>query len=200
MTWSKEEDFVLSLYNRSLLARFEVDEILKILDEAHDTIRNSFPKLPEVLKKALSTRLEIRRTFLAAVDFGHSNHKETIRDWETCNALLPVLKTTHHLGKPVEGSFSVKLQRKLASTVPPRAVVVVNFDDAWDIFSRICHGGESAYRILDYHGGTWLQVCSCSTSARFQKINIGGTCRISYGPSNQERHSHRHTSDVCFNH
>lgn len=155
----KEEDFVLSLYNRSLLSRFDASDITNILQKAQDIIQIGSLGVSENLKQALSTRIEIRKYLLAAVDVSHSDNKEDGVAWEACKRLLPILHETNQLGKPVESSFSVKMQRKLASTVPPRSVVVVSFDDAWDLLSKICQGSRDAYRILEYHGGTWLQVC-----------------------------------------
>ena len=176
----KEEDFVLSLYNRSLLSRFESNDIFSLLDKAQDTIQNGSLNLSAVLKQALSTRIELRARFLAAVDIDRSDHEQRRKDWEACNKLLPIFKETSNLGKPVESSFSVKMQRKLASTVPPRSIVVVNFDDAWKLLSEICQSGGDAYHILDYRGGTWLQVRSGSNFFSLVS-NTDRTRRTSYG-------------------
>ena len=155
---SKEEDFVLSLYNRSLLSKFDVDDIMNLLNKAQASIQNGSLDLPETLKQALSTRIELRAHLLAAVDVGQSNDKDRAGVWEACIELLSILRETNKVGQRVESSFSVKMQRKLASTVPPRPIVDIKFDDAWGLLSSVCQCGRDAYRILDYHGGTWLQV------------------------------------------
>ena len=159
LIFSKEEDLVLSLYNRSLLNRFAIDDIMTLLKKAHDFIQGNLLELPATLKQALSTRIELRLHLLAAFDSEQVDNKERTRDWIACTELLSTLKETSKLGKPVEDSFSIKLQRKLASTVPPRPIVDVDFDSAWDLLSRICICGRDAYRILDNHGGNQLQVC-----------------------------------------
>lgn len=46
-------------------------------------------------------------------------------------------RRTHLLGESVESAFSTKLQRRLASTVPPRPMVTVSMDAAWSFWARM---------------------------------------------------------------
>lgn len=62
------------------------------------------------------------------------------------------------LAKSVPDSFSVKLQRKLASSVPPRPVVSVEFVTAFDHLERICRDGKILTEVLDYHDSQSLMV------------------------------------------
>ena len=133
---------------------------MDLLNRAQEVIQGESLGLTEPLKRALSTRIEFRAHLLAAVDIDQMIDKERAGDWAVCIELLSSLKETYEVGKPVESSFSIKMQRKLASTVPPRPIVDVKFDDAWDLLNRLCQSGKDAYRILEYHGGSQLQVCS----------------------------------------
>ena len=157
---------MLSLYNRNLLSNFAIEDMLELLNAAQAYIETDLPNLSPTLKHALKIRLEFRVCILLAVDVEKSSERERADDWGRCIALLPDLKETRKCGKPVESSFSAKLQRKLASTVPPRPIVEITFDDAWDLLSRICSCGRDAYFILDYHGGSRLQVRNEKTRKR----------------------------------
>jgi hypothetical protein len=78
--------------------------------------------------------------------------------WEELSRTLPELKTSHQLGKPVPESFSIKLQRKLASTVPPRPMVNVSFEDAFEHLERLCQDGVTASEVMNYHDSHSLMV------------------------------------------
>ena len=92
------------------------------------------------------------------MDIENIADRRRIDHWEGCINLLSNLRDTHSFGKAVPESFSVKVQRRLASTVPPRPVVDVEFEDAFDLLQRLCRDSRDAYYILDYFGGTQLQV------------------------------------------
>ena len=163
---------MLSLYNRNLLSNFAVEDILRLLNEAQAFIETDLLDLSPTLKHALTIRLEVRLCMLMAVDVDKSSERGRADDWGCCIAILPDLKETRPCGKPVESSFSAKLQRKLASTVPPRLIVKITFDEAWDLLNRICGCGRDAYLILDYHGGSRLQVCSKRNFLRFYDLGM----------------------------
>jgi hypothetical protein len=78
--------------------------------------------------------------------------------WEEAIALLPQIISTHALGKPVEDAFSTKLQRKLASTMPPRPIVQLKFDDAFSHLSRLFKDGREVIGVLNYTDSQCLQV------------------------------------------
>jgi N-alpha-acetyltransferase 35, NatC auxiliary subunit len=81
--------------------------------------------------------------------------------WADLQILLPGLKSTTKLGKPVPASFSVKLQRKLASTVPPRPIVQVGQEAAFDQLERLCRDGAVAVEVLKYYDSHSLMVSHC---------------------------------------
>lgn len=64
-----------------------------------------------------------------------------------------------HLGKSVPEAFSWKIQRRLASTVPPRPMVHVSAADATAHMTRFCQDAVDVQQILEYRGPYNLQVC-----------------------------------------
>lgn len=156
----KEEDFVANLYNRRLLTYCELPEIDKELNEAIVYLAKDTTIIEKGLKDAIIGRLELRRKLLSAVKLGElvDPHKGPI--WSRCSELLPALISTTKLGTPVERSFSTKIQRRLASSVPPRPIVKISFHDALASLTKLCQYSKEAYQILDYHGGPHLLVRS----------------------------------------
>ena len=122
-------------------------------------------------KQALLSRLKLRRVLLSAVQPRGSLELQRAKLWEDCLELLPVLSQTNKLGMPPEDSFSIKIQRKLASTVPPRPIVQIGFDEALSRLEGICRNARDAYRILECQTGTRLMVSNfdfwCSTEKFF---------------------------------
>jgi hypothetical protein len=113
------------------------------------------------LKHALTTRLEFRKAFLTALDLdcplGHLGHY-----WSPILASLTVINATQQVGKVVPGSFSTKIQRRLASTVPPRPIVELEFKDAFEKLKQLCIDCEEATRFtnlpadpLEYESFLW---------------------------------------------
>ena len=68
--------------------------------------------------------------------------------WPPVSQGMVIVKATHQLGKPVAGAFSTKMQRRLASTVPPRPSVELDFKDALDLLEHLCVDCEEATRFI----------------------------------------------------
>lgn len=69
--------------------------------------------------------------------------------WPPILESVQTLKTTHQLGQPVPGAFSSKMQRRLASTVPPRPTVELDFNDALEQLQQLCTDCSEATRFAD---------------------------------------------------
>ncbi|PSS22902.1 hypothetical protein M430DRAFT_33575 [Amorphotheca resinae ATCC 22711] len=147
----EEEDFVTHTYNRSLLDRLDHEQILKLLEETIELLSGSDKMLPEV-KSALSCRLRFRAKFLRTVEMAPSRTTPGLKAvWNELLDFLPELKLSSKLGKPVPKSFSVKVQRKLASTVPPRPIAQVSQEAAFDHLERLCRDASVVVEVLEYH-------------------------------------------------
>ncbi|RDW71406.1 putative MAK10 [Coleophoma cylindrospora] len=145
----EEEDFVTHTYNRNLLEAIDHDSIVDLLETTANLLSGS--DIDPDLKYALRSRLELRAVFLKTVEVADSRSAtETKGLWEELLSFVPMLKKTHNLGKAVPQSFSVKLQRKLASTIPPRPIVHVSLDAAHAHFEKLCRDGADCLQVFDY--------------------------------------------------
>jgi hypothetical protein len=112
------------------------------------------------MKDALKCRLQFRIVFLNAVEMANSRRSfiaiKTV--WEELSKFLPELKSSSKLGKSVSNAFSVKIQRKLASTVPPRPIVQVSQEAAYDHFERLCRDAALVVEVLKYYDSHSLMV------------------------------------------
>lgn len=79
-------------------------------------------------------------------------------NFTSCIAQLRPLTETVALGKPVPDAFSLKIQRKLASTVPPRPMVNITSDDALAHLKRLCQDAIDMQQMLDYTGPSNFKV------------------------------------------
>ena len=110
-------------------------------------------------------RLKFRIAFLIAVSAAEERGLPHLRSaWDGLIAALPNVSTSGDLAKPVPEAFSSKLQRKLASTVPPRPVVNIAFETAYDHLERLCHDGRALIEVLNYHDSHSLMVSDFETS------------------------------------
>ena len=151
----QEEDFVTHLYNRSLLSGIASAQILSLLEEASTWLDDC----KYTVASALKQRLQFRTALLRALASDHSSlNDDSTRHWDTCAGLLSKIKDSSRMGKPVCESFSIKVQRKLASTVPPRPIVEQKFEDALHYIERLCKDAKDILRALDYRGSNNLLV------------------------------------------
>ncbi|KAL1970414.1 hypothetical protein VTN77DRAFT_5575 [Rasamsonia byssochlamydoides] len=155
----EEEDFVAQLYNRSLLTEFDIESLQKIVNQAVSWLNEQEGRVDDGVKQALVDRLEFRKHFLTAlgqdIDVVHTRSKGP---FVSCLSLVLAIEKSVSLGKPVPEAFSLKIQRKLASTVPPRPMVTISSKDAIDHLRRFCRDAIDIQEILDYSGSYNLRV------------------------------------------
>lgn len=105
-------------------------------------------EINDVLRAAIIARLQFRKDFITALDLDCpldllSNY------WPPILQNITAISSTHQLGKIVPGSFSTKIQRRLASTVPPRPIVELEFKDALETLKQLRTDCEEATRFAD---------------------------------------------------
>lgn len=112
------------------------------------------------VRRALAQRLGFRFSFLTAVSTveDRSIPFEVKKSWTAALESLPGLKSELELSKSVPEAFSAKLQRKLASTVPPRPVVTVEIGAAYAHLERLCQDGLIVTEVLNFHDSHSLMV------------------------------------------
>ncbi|KAM0276888.1 hypothetical protein ACHAQH_006306 [Verticillium albo-atrum] len=156
----EEEDFVTNTYHRNLLDDFSIDSVRQVIQETSDLLRGLGDSVPADMIKALNDRLLLRYTFLAAIDaIQYRTAPDLIRGpWKESLNMVQALQSSHALAKDVPEAFSAKLQRKLASTMPPRPIVQLSFDDAFVHVKRLFQDGVEVIDVLDYHDSQCLQT------------------------------------------
>lgn len=111
---------------------------------------------------ALESRLQLRLRFLDAVDLS-SIRNDTSQapklPWVQMKRLIDDIENQHVLGKPVPEAFSTKLQRRLASTMPPRPMVKLSFEECMTHFKRLVQNGNEVIDVLQYKDPQSLLVC-----------------------------------------
>ncbi|KAJ5823852.1 NatC N(alpha)-terminal acetyltransferase Mak10 subunit [Penicillium robsamsonii] len=148
----EEEDFVSQLYNRNLLSAWSISHFHRLLDQAVAWVAEQ-TDIDQKLKDAIHCRLVFRHEFLSALDQDlEVLETRSTKNFSSCIAQLQPLSETVALGRPVPDAFSLKIQRKLASTVPPRPMVNINSDDALAHLKRLCQDAIDMQQMLDYTG------------------------------------------------
>ncbi|KAJ5485594.1 hypothetical protein N7539_005582 [Penicillium diatomitis] len=148
----EEEDFVTQLYNRNLLSGIDSSHFYRLLDQAIDWVENQ-DTIRSDFKDAIRSRLCLRREFLASVDQDlEILETQSTESFKLCLNHLASVADTVTLGKPVPEAFSLKLQRKLASTVPPRPIVHIKQEAALEQMRRLCQDAIDMQQMLDYRG------------------------------------------------
>ncbi|EHA25269.1 hypothetical protein ASPNIDRAFT_211551 [Aspergillus niger ATCC 1015] len=149
----EEEDFVTQLYNRTLLSQFEPELFYSLLDQAIYWVDEQKGKLDEKLQQAIKIRLLFRRDFLKGMEQDINVIETRSKEpFLACLSQLDDMAKSTTLGAQVPDSFSWKIQRKLASTVPPRPLVNINFDDALAHLRRLCQDAIDLQEVIDYRG------------------------------------------------
>ncbi|KAI1472102.1 Mak10-domain-containing protein [Daldinia caldariorum] len=149
----EEEDFVTHTYGRDLLLDITVGSVNNILQQARIDLRAASNEIAKDISAALDLRLELRIAFLRAIDLSSlrkSNPDSLKMPWIQMKGLLEHIKKQHSLGKPVPEAFSTKLQRRLASTMPPRPMVQPSFEESYDHFKQLFQDGVDIMDILKY--------------------------------------------------
>lgn len=129
----EEEDFNTQTFTKNLLIDFPDESFWQLVLESKQWLTHQYEnkRLEWKQYKALLARLLLNSRLLEVVFPSPQDSPlgQTPFD-DSFDQILDCIKETHGLGVPVVDAFSSKMQRRLASTVPPRPVATVPFDDA----------------------------------------------------------------------
>ena len=142
----KEEDFVSNTYNRDLLSSIGVDDLVDEILKAQETLKG-LSEVSAEIKEGIDARLKLR---VALLD----------EDWRHALSVLKAVEDSHSLGRDVPEAVSVKLQRQLASTMPPRPIIQLSFEESMGHLTRLAQDALEVGDVLDYKDSQSLQVCS----------------------------------------
>lgn len=161
LTWKQEEDFVTNTYRRSLLDHIDTEDIRSALSDASLLTYKRRDVIKQDVAEALGYRLEFREEFLRAIALAaEPGHKpaDLQAPWDHMGMLWEAINKSHSLGTSVPEAFSTKIQRKLASTMPPRPIVQLSFEDAHSHFRRLIVDGKEVVKVLDFTDSQSLLV------------------------------------------
>ncbi|OKL55867.1 hypothetical protein UA08_08865 [Talaromyces atroroseus] len=174
---AQEEDFVPQLYNRSLLSEYDIGPVKKVLDAAVEYLEKHGDGIDDNVKRALIDRLWLRNHFLEAlnkdVDAVISRDRES---FISCQALVSPIESSVAYGNPNLDAFTLKIQRKLASTIPPRPMVTISAKTALGFLKRLFQDAIDMHEILDYTNPNDLRVCIWTIASRKPQPGIYIRC------------------------
>lgn len=125
---------------------------VKMIDQAISWIDQQEGAIDEKLRDAIKCRLSLRRGLLHALGGDVKIQTKSTEHFTACLPQVTSLSDFSSLGKPIPEAFSEKIQRKLASTVPPRPIVRISFEDALAHLKRLCQDAIDLREVLDYRG------------------------------------------------
>ncbi|GAP90122.1 putative n-alpha-acetyltransferase auxiliary subunit [Rosellinia necatrix] len=149
----EEEDFVTNTYERHLLSHIPLPAIKDMLQNAITKLQTLGDEFPQDICAALASRLELRIAFLEAIDLSvvrHDTSDAPKLPWIRMRRLIDDFEKQHALGKPVPEAFSTKMQRRLTSTMPPRPMVKLSFEECISHFKRFLQNGNEVIDVLQY--------------------------------------------------
>ena len=151
-------------YNRSLLENIDRYEIRDEIVAARKAIHDLRHTLPAEMADALTFRLEFRTAFLRAIELSElrSDPESLSLPWSQMQGVWEAINKSRHLGTPVPEAFSTKIQRRLASTMPPRPIVQPSPEETHEHFKKLIADGINVLGILNYADSQSLLVCLAS--------------------------------------
>ncbi|KAJ9504378.1 N-alpha-acetyltransferase, non-catalitic subunit [Exophiala xenobiotica] len=144
----EEEDFASQIFNRPLLHIFSPNEILSGLQSAQAWLTQS--DLSTESKEALADRLNLRSSFLKLLHICSEGDRPDESLHDECIAFLDRIEATTSIGRAVSTeAFTLKIQRKLASSVPPRPMVAIERPKAFPFLRQLITDTITAFQLLD---------------------------------------------------
>ena len=161
------------IFHRELLHRLSSEDILTTLDRALEYLENA--SIQEPHRIAIRHRLQSRRQILMLLKIASDASRLNECCSSKCLDLLENIKQSTSLGSPVPQAFSLKIQRTLASSVPPRPMIRIESRDAFVFMTQLLLDLSNVHELLtlDHPGrllpGYWTfmsRTPSCSVYVR----------------------------------
>lgn len=156
----QEEDFTSQLFHRELLRRFEPGSILEITDTALSWLRIDGPH--KTALAAIQNRVLFQQQFLKTLTANVSSREIDQSAVQLTLGMLREVEKTTKLGAPINDCFSLKLQRKLASSVPPKPMIRISEEQTFSYLNQLFIDSANALRVLDmtndndFLGSYWI--------------------------------------------
>jgi N-alpha-acetyltransferase 35, NatC auxiliary subunit len=142
LTNEQEEDFATQVYNREMLRSFTTDQII---DEMQTAILLSLEEDALPHRAELIDRLNFRIAFLELLsDCGGSIPPTDMK----ASTLFAKTDPSTSPSEALPAAFNIKIQRRLASSVPPRPEVTCSPSEAFAYFTRMLSDIQTAFEIF----------------------------------------------------
>lgn len=124
-----------------------VDDILVALQSARTNL--STLSLAPDLEAAIAARLDLRLSFLSMLQScADASMPDPVRVGNH-RSIIELVQASSHLGKAATSEvFTLKIQRRLASSVPPRPMVVINHQESFKFLARLFTDSINAFELL----------------------------------------------------
>ena len=181
-----------------MLPFLNIDDVEGLLDQAIWLIEAKKDSCPDHIREALISRFIFRKRFLRAVALDPCVLKEEYAaSWRNCSSALPLLLDSSKYGSTVPQSFSAKIQRRFASTVPPRPVIMNDLKDTYDYLQRFFDDAEAAGGVFDCLKGSQIFVRS---RIEYKPGSVLIVCRRLYQSLRRESYNLLCMYDACCHH
>ncbi len=158
----EDEDVSTYAFELSLLEEIEVNEVKTVLFGAVEWLESARHTYPQEITpkafEALSCRLLFRVAFLEAFDYEYGAKQAVLKE---CLNLLSTIEASTYTETKIDTNtfFTISIQRKLASTVPPRPMVRMETVEAFHFVRRLLEDSNNIFNIFVAPSAATLKVC-----------------------------------------
>lgn len=143
--YNQEEDFTTQLFNRELLHRFSSESILENAQYALQVLQSA--NFESEVSTALAGRIRLRCEILQMLVHHAAGQSIDDTSFQAMHDIFDQVQSTSSFGVEVKDAFSTKLQRRLASTVPPRPMVTVSMDQVWTFWHQMLYDCQNIFSV-----------------------------------------------------
>ncbi|RMD43227.1 hypothetical protein DV735_g1954, partial [Chaetothyriales sp. CBS 134920] len=167
----EEEDFATQLYNREMLRRFSSADVVAEIEKTLVDLE-SMPwqkELVAAVRKRMTFRVDLLNLLL---DNAASPPRQPQSPAEEAGRLLADVEHTVSLGSELRGAFSTKIQRRLASSVPPRPMIAVDVSDALAFMRQLLQDTSAAFELFSVSSPSDLTTACWTLMSRTPQPSV----------------------------
>jgi N-alpha-acetyltransferase 35, NatC auxiliary subunit len=162
----QEEDFATQVYNRDMLRRVPVEEVVALMKHIKHNFEDQAGSLNS--HQELLDRLTFRINFLVLLLDASSGTIE-FDSVAILHAQIDRIKKSKSHTEPLHKAFSIKIQHRLASSVPPRPMVACPTEEALKFMDRFIRDIPATLELMsvtaatDLHTALWTFMSQAPT-------------------------------------
>ncbi|KAK9457154.1 Mak10 subunit, NatC N-terminal acetyltransferase-domain-containing protein [Dipodascopsis uninucleata] len=139
----EEEDIITQTYGFDMLQFVPCSDVLSTLSESLETLHAVFRTSTENEKRileAIITRMLSRKQMIEWLELPATEYKSIRRLLLEMESDIPKFESSHSLGRPLSEAFSIGIQGRLESNMPPRFKSSLDYELALDTYRSLIHG------------------------------------------------------------